>query len=53
MEKDKLIAEYTGLCVEYVNFTGPEAIDKKEYDRVVSRIKEIRKLLELEPIDIK
>ena len=53
MEKDKLVAEYTGLCLEFINFSGPDPIEQEEYERVVSRIKEIRELLGMEPINLK
>lgn len=53
MEKDKLIVEYTRLCLEFQSFAGPDPVDKEREDQVINRIYEIRKLLGMEPIVLK
>lgn len=50
MDKDLLVAEYTGLCLKWVSFAGPDPMDENEQMRAACRIDEIRELLELEPI---
>lgn len=50
MEKDKLIVEYTRLCLEFQSFTGPDPVDKEREDQVINRLYEIRELLGMEPI---
>lgn len=50
MDKDLLVAEYTGLCLKWVSFAGPDPVDEKEQMRIACRIDEIRSLLEMAPI---
>lgn len=52
MDKDKLVVEYTQLCLQFVEYAGPDPINEKERNHVVNRIKEIRELLGMEPINI-
>ena len=53
MERDKLIVEYTRLCLEFQSFTGPDPVDKEREDQVITRIYEIRELLGMKPIALK
>lgn len=53
MEKDKLIAEYMGLCLQYMEYAGPDPVNKEERDQVIYRIKQIRELLGMKTIDLK
>lgn len=52
MDKDKLIAEYTQLCLRFVAFTGPDPVDEEERNCVIYRMKQIRELLGMEPIKL-
>jgi hypothetical protein len=51
--KDKLILEYTSLCLEFSNFAGPDPVDAEREERIINRLYEIRKLLGMEPIVLK
>ncbi len=53
MDKDKLVVEYYNLCLRFIDFAGPDPVDENERDRVVIRIKEIRELLGMKPINLK
>ena len=53
MEKDKLILEYTRLCLEFQSFAGPVPVDEEREDKVINRIYEIRELLGMEPINLR
>ena len=52
MDKDKLVAEYTQLCLQFVAFAGPDPVDEEERNHVINRIKRIRELLGMEPINL-
>lgn len=53
MEKDKLIVEYTRLCLEFQSFAGPDPVDEEREDQVINRLCEIRELLGMETIVLK
>lgn len=52
MDKDKLIVEYTRLCLQFVAFAGPDPVNEEERNHVINRIKQIRELLGMEPINL-
>lgn len=51
--KDKLIVEYTNLCLEFSNFAGPDPVDAEREEQVINRLYEIRELLGMERIVLK
>jgi len=50
VDKNLLVAEYTGLCLKWVSFAGPDPVDENEQMRVARRIEEIRSLLDMKSI---
>ncbi|ADL03333.1 hypothetical protein [Lacrimispora saccharolytica] len=52
MDKDKLVVEYIQLCLEFVSLAGPDPIDQEERNHIINRIKQIRELLGMEPINL-
>jgi len=53
MEKDKLILEYTRLCLEFQSFAGSTPVDEEREDQVINRLYEIRELLGMKPINLR